>query len=192
MRYVKQNSRQKISAIPTLYKGFHFRSRSEARWAVFFDTFGLEWRYEQEGFNVNGSLYLPDFWLPHLRVWFEVKGEEPTEEEIEKAENLTKASGLDLYFGWGVVGDPENGQLLKIDPDGWAGDEHWFWVCRKCRGFGISPDRRLADCECTTPHSATVPWGEKGWESDVNHVGRAIIAARSARFEHGQRGSFIQ
>jgi hypothetical protein len=32
-----------IVAIPTRYKGYHFRSRLEARWAVFFDALGIKW-----------------------------------------------------------------------------------------------------------------------------------------------------
>jgi hypothetical protein len=30
-----------IKAIETLYRGYRFRSRTEARWAVFFDGVGL-------------------------------------------------------------------------------------------------------------------------------------------------------
>ena len=32
-----------IKAIPTEYKGYRFRSRLEARWAVFFDACGADW-----------------------------------------------------------------------------------------------------------------------------------------------------
>jgi hypothetical protein len=40
---------QALTPIPTRYKGYHFRSRLEARWAVFFDALGLRWQYEVEG-----------------------------------------------------------------------------------------------------------------------------------------------
>ncbi len=40
-----------FKAIETLYKGYRFRSRLEARWAVFFDALGLKWEYEKEGFG---------------------------------------------------------------------------------------------------------------------------------------------
>ena len=40
-----------IKAIETFYKGYHFRSRLEARWAVFFETLGIPWKYEVEGFE---------------------------------------------------------------------------------------------------------------------------------------------
>jgi len=84
-----------IKAIETFYKGYHFRSRLEARWAVFFDTLGIPWKYEVEGFEreveyfTGGAVselasktvrYLPDFFLPNRwgggGVYVEVKGDE--------------------------------------------------------------------------------------------------------------------
>jgi len=54
-----------IKAIETRYAGCNFRSRLEARWAVFFDHLGIKWEYEREGYvGVRGTPYLPDFWLP--------------------------------------------------------------------------------------------------------------------------------
>ncbi len=51
-----------IKPIETIYNGYHFRSRLEARWAVFFDALGIEWEYEPEGFDLGGGVYyLPDF-----------------------------------------------------------------------------------------------------------------------------------
>ena len=41
-----------IKAIPTKYNGYTFRSRQEARWAVFFDHLGIEYEYEKEGFDL--------------------------------------------------------------------------------------------------------------------------------------------
>jgi hypothetical protein len=64
-----------IQAIETKYKGYRFRSRLEARWAVFFDALGIEWEYEKEGFTNGKDFYLPDFYLPHHKVWVEVKGD---------------------------------------------------------------------------------------------------------------------
>jgi hypothetical protein len=63
-------------AIETRYKGYHFRSRLEARWAVFFDHLGLRWQFEPEGFDLTEhglGYYLPDFFLPDQNYWIEVK-----------------------------------------------------------------------------------------------------------------------
>ena len=63
-----------IKAIETTYKGYRFRSRTEARWAVFFDALGIRWEYEKEGFDLGeAGWYLPDFWLPDINTWVEVK-----------------------------------------------------------------------------------------------------------------------
>lgn len=82
-----------MKAIETSYKGCRFRSRLEARWAVFFDSLMLPWEYEKEGFPLsNGSSYLPDFWLPQMDCFFEVKGAEPTDSERWKALRLSSES----------------------------------------------------------------------------------------------------
>lgn len=79
-----------IKAIETVYNGYRFRSRLEARWAVFFDALGVEWQYEVEGFDLDGIWYLPDFWLRDPECWIEIKpglpaGLGPASEESHKA-----------------------------------------------------------------------------------------------------------
>ena len=64
-----------IKPIETFFKGDRFRSRLEARWAVFFDALGIEYNYEQQGYRMsNGDCYLPDFYLPNSNYYVEVKG----------------------------------------------------------------------------------------------------------------------
>lgn len=77
----------RIKAIETIYNGYRFRSRLEARWAVFFDAIGVKWEYEREGFyNEKGDKYLPDFYLPDYDIWCEVKPNDKTRaEEVIKA-----------------------------------------------------------------------------------------------------------
>lgn len=54
-------------AIQTRFDGRHFRSRLEAKWAVFFKYIGLAYQYEPEGFAlVSGDRYQPDFLLPDV------------------------------------------------------------------------------------------------------------------------------
>ena len=63
-----------IKPIETRYKGHRFRSRLEARWAVFFDSIGIEWEYEPEGFSMpDGEYYLPDFYIEDWNTWIEIK-----------------------------------------------------------------------------------------------------------------------
>lgn len=52
-----------------------FRSRLEARWAIYFDLVHIEWEYEPEQFKLKDSMpYTPDFRLKEL-CWIEVKPE---------------------------------------------------------------------------------------------------------------------
>ena len=78
-----------IKAIETVYKGYRFRSRLEARYAVMFDALGFEWQYEPEGFDLGEmGYYLPDFFLPKLNVWIEIKGGKATDIELAKCSAL--------------------------------------------------------------------------------------------------------
>jgi hypothetical protein len=58
--------------IPTPYAGRYFRSRLEARWAVFFDALHVPYIYEPETCNLSDR-YLPDFWLPVQECFVEIK-----------------------------------------------------------------------------------------------------------------------
>lgn len=60
-----------VNSIRTLYHGVEFRSRTEARWAVYFDLCGCRWEYEPEGYSVelpDGNVkYLPDFYVHNVK-----------------------------------------------------------------------------------------------------------------------------
>lgn len=102
-----------IVAIETEYKGYRFRSRLEARWAVFFDEAGIKWEYEIEGYKLsNGVMYLPDFYLPEFQLFVEVKrsinGEwDKISKDIEKwedkCEQFRTDTGKAIFI---VYGDP--------------------------------------------------------------------------------------
>lgn len=74
-----------IKPIETVYNGYRFRSRLEARWAVFFDAAGIKYQYEPEGFTDGKNFYLPDFYFPEDNLYGEVKGsEEQYKKDISK------------------------------------------------------------------------------------------------------------
>ena len=83
---------EEIKAIETFYDGYRFRSRLEARWAVFFNASGIRYTYEPDGFykyGDRGEMYLPDFYLPGYDVYAEVKGSRPgVGDEVKKAINV--------------------------------------------------------------------------------------------------------
>ena len=77
-----------IKPIETQYNGFRFRSRLEARWAIFFDVIGLKYEYEMEGYDMEGTRYLPDFYIPSLDRWFEIKAKPLSDYEMKKCEEF--------------------------------------------------------------------------------------------------------
>lgn len=79
---------KKIKPIETYFNGYHFRSRLEARWAVFFSSLGLDYEYEIEGYQMDVERYLPDFYVPSLDRWFEIKGQPLNNYEIKKCEEF--------------------------------------------------------------------------------------------------------
>lgn len=53
-----------MKAKKTIYNGYEFRSKLEAKWAVFFDLCGIRYDYEPEAFICfDSSQYTPDFFL---------------------------------------------------------------------------------------------------------------------------------
>lgn len=78
-----------MDAVPTTYASTRFRSRLEADWAVTLDGLGILWEYEPELIVLpSGTQYVPDFWLPEVGTWLEVKG--PNTPRREKATELGK------------------------------------------------------------------------------------------------------
>lgn len=62
-------------SIPTEYRGFMFRSRFEADFALALDEWDVTWEYEAKSFLLsNGQHYWPDFWLPLVGAWVELRG----------------------------------------------------------------------------------------------------------------------
>lgn len=112
---------KEIKAIETEYNGYRFRSRLEARWALFFDKAGIQYEYELEGFELSeGVRYLPDFYLPEYLIYVEVKPEhaiafafdkdavlknEKDENKIRKFASEALTAGQSLFV---TNGDPYN------------------------------------------------------------------------------------
>jgi hypothetical protein len=156
--------RQTMKAIETRYNGYHFRSRLEARWAVFFDSLNIPYRYEPEGYDLEGLWYLPDFYLPRQRYYLDVKGTVPTSEDdtnqsLEKISKFTHAGWENTPDGdilvkyrvfvlWGNVEHPTsdtlfNANVPKADTHGIAlysgsWNPRFCWIeCPFCEDFHI-------------------------------------------------------
>lgn len=199
-----------IKAIETQYKGYRFRSRLEARWAVFFEKLGLKWEYEPEGFEVDGGvMYLPDFRVVMpcgFTRWYEIKPSNVLEDDkvslFRKA--LPDSSGISL-----LSGDPaQMMDLVQSDDNG--------GICPRCGAIGSfeyvscgedNADIGCFDCDMDTPSGGGHPQEDGVWMPYRPHKGAIIVdiqdwrkfsfltipdacvAARSARFEHNERAS---
>lgn len=65
-----------FKSTPMFYAGVLFRSRLEADWAATLGNLGIAWEYEPRMVTLpSGEAYLPDFWLPEIGTWIEVKGD---------------------------------------------------------------------------------------------------------------------
>ncbi len=102
-----------IQAIQTQFDGYQFRSRLEARWAVFMKTLGVRYEYEKEGYDLGDvglGWYLPDFWLPDHNSWLEIKGEYPAANEIDRCKALALGTINSVYLSW--AGIPSRSDIL--------------------------------------------------------------------------------
>lgn len=206
-----------IQAIETRYAGCRFRSRLEARWAVFFDHLGIRWEYEPQGFHLTHRLtlepvtftYLPDFFLPELQLWAEVKGSLPDEETIRLANAAASLSsndgggcrdqgGHDVIV-LGLIPD-DRSQRVPVRLHLHKGDLHASPWRLEADGCGAAELGALA---CAADVGSSDPFREWGITASMagsmflNGIhdphGAALLrgavrVARSARFEHGERG----
>lgn len=190
-----------IPAIQTRYAGCLFRSRLEARWAVFYDTLGVPWEYEKEGFELPSGCYLPDFWLPEQDCWVEIKGEICGLEKCEELALLTRKRVLMFY---GNIPDPrmitvcgsvysadapgDQGAIMResfTDENGVVvvgGEDHYWWCMGCCETPGVEFDGRGERVVCRKHRAPRVPGG-KGYSANANKILKAYVAARSARFD---------
>jgi hypothetical protein len=98
-----------IKAIETIYNGYKFRSRLEARWAVFFDEMGIKYEYEPEGFILKSGNYLPDFYISDMNLYVEIKPDESLIEERDIYRWMEFSEEKDLLL---ICGSPSKESLI--------------------------------------------------------------------------------
>lgn len=124
-----------IPAIETRAYGCRFRSRLEARWAVFLTEAGFHWEYEPEGVMTSTGGYLCDFRVSRndVTIWLEVKpklaeGDQPDDPRWAE---LARTSGLMLFTVRGMhrTGDTcATAHSARVwMPDGTVADVHRLW-----------------------------------------------------------------
>jgi hypothetical protein len=181
-----------LQAIETKYAGRLFRSRLEARWAVFFDALSVDWRYEPQGFDLSGVYYLPDFYLPRQATWIECKGDLDGERyfALDKARRLARRSGRRVLITSGDIPYPyptietHPESMLAVFPNGDEDFPYWWCTCPLCGAVGIEYAGRAEriGCGCLAQQEGCPAWPT----AELPRLQAAYEAALSARFEHGQ------
>jgi hypothetical protein len=184
-----------IPAIQTSYHGCRFRSRREARWAVFLDHLAIPWEYEPQGYVVGGEPYLPDFLIypgTEQATWFEVKGQFPARDELAKAAGLAKDTGIRTYLYFGPVEQPGPGLSRITTWTEFMGEVDLAWRWHDKHGWimdGDEPAKWEIDLPPTAfrfdaggsfgaTHRREQPKSGFWWWTDCPHCGQAVIKLR--------------
>lgn len=189
-----------IKAIDTQYKGYKFRSRLEARFAVYLDALNASWEYEKEGYSlpVNGN-YLPDFLVTSFPkcdrpFWLEVKAAKPTTAEINKLRELcvlTQTAGA--FFIGSTTSNKQQVSTFSVMAQ--HDQEYMGWhVWEAFNYLQVPIDTYIEDI--SAPKNFWDMYGEDMIAcydmfmkcADCRNLSPAARAALSARFEFGECG----
>jgi hypothetical protein len=200
----------------TRYAGCRFRSRLEARWAVFLDHLGIEWLYEPEGYEVGPPErrrgYLPDFFLPGHDIWAEVKGHAGAFDPELLLAAADPQHGLPRSLdpneqGYGlweprvlllgqVPERPSAHDLLSVVAAHFVAQHFAVVICgaRSGRRHGIEPVMTPVIATADRLREGALAFRQRHFELGFDlcdHAREAYRAARYARFEHGESGAPI-
>jgi hypothetical protein len=192
----------KLKAIQTEYNGYLFRSRLEARWALFFDACRIEYEYEPEGYDLgNGLMYLPDFLLHGVDgrtggdLYVEVKGL-MTNGDAYKINSFYETGKVSGDYGKSktailVVGNIPNGAniydiLQNIGDEAYR--DHHGWP-NKYNFETIDGDYFAAYPGINHEGKFELFGDDSSYLCDMDNAAteRAYRIARQARFEHGEK-----
>lgn len=197
-----------IKPIETVYKDYRFRSRLEARWAIFFDSLGIEWEYEPEGYVLGEhGWYLPDFKIKGTNIFVEVKGVEPDDKYLKMLEHFGESVNGAVLL---VEGQPHDFNFkLYCSESTWSGGGHsWMnvgiYTFNNKLIFYRGNDRKDRDL-MNLNFGEVIPsfckeYGEEKYWIHENQemqfgqiskmaevVRKSFIKAKQARFEHGEK-----
>ena len=172
---------------PCEYDGKMFRSRLEAKWAAFFMAWGTPYQYEPDRYGTSRRGYLPDFWLPSLGLFWEIKPAcrfmDPTP-DIRRAIEATANMPAPL---WIVYGEPVPRCYVITS----GADTLVLAQCRKCHGLsyvfveGKDIAEAWADAE-----AGGGGWGDLPGHTCRDHERRPWVLgqdALAAAYRHGQQ-----
>lgn len=160
----------RFAALKTKYNNCWYLSRLEARWKVYFDALGIEATYELQGYDLGeAGWYLPDFYLPHVDMWAEVKPVQFSDTELRKLKALVVHTQKPALM---LIGAPDRKPYTA-----WCFDRH-------CNGlyfidFILSNYRNFYQKEHRfygSPDTGEI------YHVVFDDIDQAVTAAQSARF----------
>lgn len=126
----------KAAGIPTIFSGWRFRSRLEAKWAAFFEACG--WAYEYEPFDMKG--YIPDFVLKcHNPVLVDIRPIMTGRELAERSQEL-----------FSRFGGETTSEILALGAFPMS-----LGCCAPFEAIGVFEDRSFGGNGCATLHRCT-------------------------------------
>lgn len=104
---------------------------------VLFDLEKIDWEYEREGYQLPSGWYVPDFWLPQVGMWAEVKPSTFSGIERLRCDELARVTEFPVIL---LAGAPSNIAYEILDHagrymdrvcsiNGGYLDERRFWAC---------------------------------------------------------------
>lgn len=196
-------TKETFVAMPVTYKGTRFRSKLEAKWAVFFDLCGVEWVYEPD-VSVPGVYYQPDFLLKNVlavhgffsddnpeipvigNLFVEVKGQ-MSKNDAEKVLNFSNKHPILVTTDF-----PEGETWDSLFSSAMNGADHGQHEVRLQYNFRTidNDEFELMPAIATkngTPFMALVG-ADGNYERWAEHEATecAYSIARNAKFDHGQ------
>lgn len=158
---------------PTVYEGRAYRSRSEAKWAYVLTRLDVPFYYEPSHYQLASGKYLPDFWLPTLDAYLEVK---PRDVSDPRYGELGEMQGKRVFL---VSGDmpaiPSSWLERDVYPNlmghiwlKWPYDEPDYMLAREAQGrINIVPIALASSAAGNDPYilsayiaASSYPYGE--------------------------------
>jgi hypothetical protein len=188
-----------MKPIETHYNGYRFRSRLEARWAIFFDKARIKYEYELEGFELRDcGYYLPDFWLPKFKCWVEIKPEYD-ENDTQKVMRCFADTVAPIILFRGTPSLNWNGIIYCNDLTDSSGGSYeariGFTFCHICKVTTLSfsdDDKRFLSSGRELLDAGWAEWKtycdpEHREAHTIGELADAIEASRAARFEYNEK-----
>lgn len=127
MTYTRKPARKKKATSsgtwskPTVYRGIQYRSRWEVLVAKLLLYSGIEFKYEPRRFFLSPKVsYLPDFYIPELQAYIEVKGWLLDKDKVKIAMFQAKVTSRFIYLGkeeLEVIFGDSAAKISKLDFD---------------------------------------------------------------------------